>query len=209
LAEARRVRRRSQLPLLAVGVVLLGLSAAVFAALVPRAAHVRAVLVAARPIRAGQTIGGGDLRVVELASSGVTGVPVGDRARVVGRVAAFDVAAGQPLVAADVGGAPGPSAGEAVVGVALLPGRLPDGLAAGDNVVVVATTAPAGSVVPSLGGQASGLGSGELARARVLAIGLSPDGSRTDVSLVVPAGSADGVAEAAAVGGVSVVWVAR
>jgi hypothetical protein len=208
-AAERRRYRKGRFPLVAAGLVLVGLSAAVFAALVPRAAHARGVLVAARPIRAGQTIGSSDVRAAELASSTVSGIGVSDRGRVLGRAAAFDVAPGQPLVAADVGGAPGPTAGEAIVGVALAPGRLPDRLSVGDSVVVVSTPAagPGGSA--SGGDQAAGSASGELARARVFAVSSSPDGSRVDVSLVVPAGSADAVAAAAAVSGVSVVWVAR
>jgi hypothetical protein len=205
----RRPYRRRRLPLVAAGLVLVGLSVAVFAALVPRAPHARAVLVAARPIRAGQAINPGDVRVAELASSAVAGIGVAERGRVLGRLAAFDVAPGQPLVAADVGGPPGPAPGEAIVGVALAPGRLPDRLAVGDSVVVLSTPAAGPGGAGSAGGQPAGSAPGELARARVFALGSSPDGSRLDVSLVVPAGSADAVAAAAAAGSVSVVWVAR
>src|SRR5712692_3674037 len=176
-AVARLVgRRRARLLAGVAGVALLGLAVAGFEALVPQAPHARQVLVAARAIRAGQTIGGSDLGVATVASAKVAGVPVSDRDRLVGRTAAFDVAPGQPLVAADVGGPPGPRAGEAVIGVSLAAGRLPDGLAPGDVVVVVdAPSRGPGTVFGATGAPA---GSAELASGRVFSVGRSPDGTR-------------------------------
>jgi hypothetical protein len=201
--------RRGRLLVGVAGVALVALAVATFESLVPQAPHSRQVLVAARAIRAGQTIGGGDLAVMTVASANLTGVPVSERDRVVGRTAGFDVAPGQPLVPADVAGAPGPGSGEAVVGLSLAAGRLPDGLTPGDVVVVVDTPARSAASATAATGAAPSGGPVELATGRVFSLGRSPDGTRTDLSLVVPAGAADGVAQAAAADEVSVAWVSR
>ena len=204
--QLRRRRRKSRAVLAVVGLALLGGAVSIFETLVPRAPHTQSVLVAARPIRAGAVIRGADLAVADLASAQVSAVPITERDGVVGHTAAFDVAPGQPLVAADVGAAPGPAPGEAVIGLSLAAGRLPDSLAPGNVVIVVAT---AGRPAAGASATSGAGGSAELARGRVFAVGRSPDGTRTDVSLVLPAVVADGVAQAAALDQVSLLWVNR
>jgi hypothetical protein len=216
VAQQLRRRRQGRAAVAALGLVALAMAVLVFEALVPQAPHSRQVLVAARQIRAGQVIGRSDLAVMTVASSQLNAVLSADRDQVVGRTAGFDVAPGQPLVPADVGGARGPAPGEAVVGLALGGGRLPDGLAAGDAVVVVDTPGSAGgaglgasqSASSPVSSAASNKGA-ELGSGRVLSVGRSPDGTRMDVSLVLPATSADAVAEAAAADSVSLLWVSR
>ena len=213
MAQFRRRRRQGRAVLIVVGVGLLGGALAGFELLVPQAPQAHSVLVASGPIRAGQVIGAGDLRAATIASSQVTAIPVTSRDQVVGRTAAFDVAPGQPLVRADVGDAIGPSAGREVVGVFLAPGRFPDGLVAGESVVVLNTP----------GSQATGSGSGappsvnaspagsvaQLATGRVISVALSADGTHTKVSLEISPASADAVASASASDAVSLVWVPR
>ncbi len=199
--------------LLVVGVALLGAALAGFEVLVPQAPQAHSVLVAAGPIRAGQVIGGGDLRAATIASSQVTAIPATSRDQVVGRTAAFDVAPGQPLVQADVGDATGPTAGRVVVGVFLPPGRFPDGLAAGETVVVLNTPgsqgAGSGSTPPAPANASPAASVAQLATAKVVTVALAADGTHTKVSLEVPAASADAVAASSASDSVSLVWVPR
>ena len=210
LSGARRHRRRRQFSLVAAGVVLLGLSAAVFAALVPRTAQARAGVGGGeddpgRPDDRCRRSAGGRGGVERVARRG-------------GRVAGGGAGPGGGVGCGGrsaVGGGrcgrrPGPAAGDAIVGLALAPGRLPAGLSVGDTVVVLSTAAAAGGVgsgaVATPGAAAV---TAELARGRVFALSPSSDGSRVDVSLVVPSASADAAADAAAGGRVSVYWVTR
>jgi hypothetical protein len=208
--QQRRRRLHGRALVVALGLVLLALAVLVFESLVPKAPHAHEVLVATRQIRAGEVIGPSDLRVVTVASSQLRGVAASARDRVVGHTAGLDVAAGQPLVDADVGGTPRPSVGEAVVGLSLASGRLPGGLAAGDTVVVVATPGSAGAAGSGSGaGAGAGASGTELSSGRVLSVGRSSDGTRTDVSLVVKAASASAVAAMSATDSVSLVWIPR
>jgi hypothetical protein len=133
--------------------------------------------------------------------SGVTGaIPAADADRVVGRVAATGLVPGQVLLDELVTDVPVPSAAERMVGLQLDPTRVPDGLAPGDVVTVVAVPPP---------GDASG--SGQLARPTVLteaatvhaAAGTQDGGSR--LSLLVPQDAANQVAAFGAAGRVAVV----
>ena len=102
------------------------------------------VLALARPVVAGQVITAADLRVVDVAAAGpVSLVPAGRQAQVAGRTATTGLPAGSLLAAGDVG-APSPGRGQAWLGVTLLPGRYPPGLAAGQHVGVLTAPAPGG-----------------------------------------------------------------
>jgi hypothetical protein len=70
-------------------------------------------------------------------------VPAGRQAQVAGRTATAGLPAGSLLAAGDVG-APSPGRGQAWLGVALLPGRYPPGLAPGQHVGVLTAPAPGG-----------------------------------------------------------------
>jgi hypothetical protein len=206
--QQRKRRVQSRALVVVLGLVVLAVAVLVFEALVPKAPQARALLVATRQIRAGELIGPSDVRVVVVSSSQLLGVPASGRDRVVGHTAGLDVAAGQPLVMADVSGTPGPTVGEAVVGLSLGSGRLPTGLAVGDTVVVVATPGSPGATGSGPGLAGGGSGS-ELASGRVLSVGRSADGTKTDVSLVLRGSSADAVAALSATDSVSLVWVPR
>jgi hypothetical protein len=205
-ARSRR-QPRGRLAVGAVGLLVLALAVAVFEAMVPKAPGSRAVLVATRSIRAGEVMGAADLKALAVASSQLAGIPASSRDRVVGQRAGLDIGAGQALVDADVGGAPGPGAGEAVVGVSLADGRFPNGLAAGDTVVVVDTPG-SGAANQPVATTKSGPGV-ELAAGRVMNVVRTTDGTRMNVAMIVPTSTADAVAAASASDSVSLVWVTR
>jgi SAF domain len=109
-----------------------------------RAGSREPVLALARPVAAGQVITAADLRVVDVTAAGpVSLVPAGRLAQVAGRTATTGLPAGSLLAAGDVG-APSPGRGQAWLGVMLLPGRYPPGLAAGQHVGVLAAPASGG-----------------------------------------------------------------
>lgn len=205
-APARRPRRNGRFVLFAVGLVTLALAVATFAALEPKPARSHDVLVARRAVRAGEVIGPDDLRVVSVASSEFAGIPVSRRDQIVRHTVTLDVAAGQPLVNADIGAAPGPGQGEAVIGLSLASGRLPAGLSPGDSVVAVNTPGSANGAANGTTDSTSGM---ELSSGRILNVGKSPDGTRTDISLIIPATQSSAVAAASASDSVSLVWIAK
>lgn len=202
VARARR-QQRNRLVIAAAGFVVLALAVVVFETLVPRAPHERELLVADQSIRAGEVITTGDLKAISVASSQLAGVAVTQRDQVVGRTAGLDIGAGQPLVADDLGGVPGPGPGDAVVGVSLADGRFPAGLVVGDTVVIVDTPGDATTV-----GTTATPGV-ELAEGQALSVARSSDGTSTEVALIVPMTAADAVASASATESVSLVWVAQ
>lgn len=206
-AQQRRRRVQSRVGVVVLGLVVVAMAVLLFESLVPKTPQAHEVLVAVRQIRAGAVIGPSDLGAVSVASSQLRGIPVSDRDRVVGQTAALDVAAGQALVTADVGGGAGPTAGQAVVGLSLEAGRLPVGLAVGDTVVVVLTPGSASGSLAAVPGPPSG--GTELGSGRVLTVGPSADGTRTNVSLVLGTASADAVAATSATDSVSLVWIPR
>ncbi|HEX3542275.1 MAG TPA: SAF domain-containing protein [Acidimicrobiales bacterium] len=181
----------------------LAFAVALFEMLTPKAPQTHAVLVAARSIRAGEVIRGGDFKAIPVASSQLSAISVSRRDQLVGHTANLDIAAGQPLVEADLGEAPGPGPGEAVLGLSLVDGRFPAGLTAGDAVLVVdAPSTTGGATEPPPSG-------GELASGRILTMNRSADGSKTNLSLIVSTSRSDAVAAASAMDSVSLIWITR
>lgn len=138
----RPKRRWSRL----VGGLLLVLVCAGIFAVVQLAGDARVqVLAVARPVAAGQVVGADDLRVVAVVpDASVRLVRASRLTEIVGQTAAVPLAPGTLLAESQLGPASWPSAGQAVVAVALKPGRVPVGLAAGSHVriVTVAKEAP-------------------------------------------------------------------
>jgi hypothetical protein len=120
------------------GLLLVVVCAAVFA-VVQLAGDARVqVLAVARAVAAGQVIGAEDLRVVAVVPD--VSVPLVRASRlkgVAGQTAAVPLARGTLLAESQLGPVSWPRAGQAVVAVALKPGRVPAGLAAGSRVRIV------------------------------------------------------------------------
>ena len=116
-----RLRRIDLRVVIGLALLLAGVLGTV--AVVERAGQRVPVLVVAREVPAGQVVGDQDVRVAELGlAPGVATLGVGDRGRVVGRVASVPLAAGQVLPpAAMVDGGPALGAGRVAMSVAVAP----------------------------------------------------------------------------------------
>lgn len=147
-----RARRRTTLPLLGVGALLVMLSVAVFGVMTNRLDDRTPVLVLSRPVTVGQVIGEADLRVVPMSGATEVGVvSAADVRQVVGRTAAVALPAGSVLTRAMLGEAAFPPAGQRLVSLSLKAGQYPQRLAAGARVEVYLGIAPAGAVQPAAG----------------------------------------------------------
>lgn len=156
-------RRPPARGLIVLGVLLVIAFGLATAYLVTRAGDRVSVLAVGDPVAKGQTIDRGDL--VSQAVSGVPGaLGVADVEVVVGKTATVDLLAGQVLTGDMVTSAATPAEGQASVGLALDPTRVPSaGLAPGDVVDVIA--------VP--GGEAANATGRSLNKPTVLARGAS------------------------------------
>ena len=194
--------RRRQLPLVAVGVLLVVGCALGFADASLHLGTREEVLAVAQPVAAGQVLTAADLRAVKVSTgSGLAVVAVGAEGSVLGRRAAVGLLPGSLLSAAEVGSAPPVGAGSDVVALGLKPGAYPPGLAPGDRVEVVP--------VPSSGSTTGSVAAGSPVDATVLSVEGAPVGSGapTVVSLAVAARDAGEVAALAAAGQASVVEI--
>src|SRR5579883_2023357 len=195
--------RRRSMPLIAAGVLFAFGGALVFALAYLGAGHREAVLDVTQAVPAGGIIVGSDLGTVLAAAPGVSLVPASQRSAVIGKVAQVSLVPGSLLSAGQFGQGPAVAGGQAVVGIALKAGGMPTGLVPGEQVMIV-DTGPSGSAT-SLAPPSAG--SVLVPQATVFAIPSAqdlPQGAGTDVvSVVVPAGTAPGVAAAGAAGQVS------
>jgi SAF domain len=158
-----------------------------------------AVVAVTDGVARGETITRQDLTTTRVA--GVDGaVPADQLEDVVGRVATVDLLAGQVVVEAASTADPIPAAGEALVGVALEPSHLPEGLAPGDSVRVLATPEEGANPDPE---------GAQLSIAQVYAFddaeALGTGTSVQSVTLIVPDADADQVALYAAADRVALV----
>jgi hypothetical protein len=181
-------------------------SALLFATILSRAGSQTRVLVLTRSVEAGHVLVSSDLRAANVTtSSDVATVLASSEASVVGRTTAVPLADGSLLTPNALGSGRALRADEAMVGLALKPGTFPSGLVAGDHVRVVDTTSASST---SGTGAAPRSGSGGTTGV-VIAIGANTsaaDGSAV-VSLRLPDGTADGVAQLASADHVSLVLV--
>ena len=131
---------RRQLPVVAVGVLLVVGCALVFAVASINLGNRQAVLAVTQRVAAGQTIRTNDLTVVHVGlDSGVVPVSATDEATIIGRPAAVPLVPNSLLTLQQVGSSAALSANQAIVGIALKDGQFPPGLAAGAHVMVVET----------------------------------------------------------------------
>lgn len=148
--------RSRRIPWVVLSVVLVAVGALLAGLLVQSAGDRVAVLVAARDIAPGQTVGEGDVRVVEVAVDGTASVVRADRrGEVVGKTATGRIPAGALLASGQFTGDALLRAGTVVVGALLGPGELPvPGLRPGDEVALYAVSGPQGTARPSDAGTA-------------------------------------------------------
>ena len=113
-----------------------------FALIQMRAGDTTSVLAVRDQVAKGETIERADLISIQV--SGVDGaVPVEAADTVIGKTARVDLVAGQVITTPQVTDNPVPGAGNVLIGLALKASQMPgDGLAAGDQVQVVAVPAP-------------------------------------------------------------------
>ena len=126
---------------LAAAVMLVLLGGLVVMMALPRYAERRDVLVMARPVKAGQLLVAQDLTTAKIAAGPeVSTIAGGDAARVVGRIARADLAAGVALAPSLVAEDTGFGSGQALVGLALKTGQMPAaGIQVGQSVTIVGT----------------------------------------------------------------------
>ena len=201
-APAKKPRR--QLPLVALGVLLVLGCALAFADASVHLGTREQVLVVAQPVSAGQVLTAGDLRAVRVSTgSGLDVVPVDQEGTLLGRRVAVPLVAGSLLTASEVGSTPAVGAGSDVVAVGLKSGAYPPEVAPGDRVQVVPVASG------SSGTNTASTTSGSPIAATVLAVTAAPADSDepTVFSLQVSTNDADEVASLAAAGQASLIEV--
>lgn len=188
----------------AAAVLVLGCGLAT-AYLVATAGDRVSVLTIGTPVAKGQL-----LEQEVLVSTSVSGVPGAipvDRApAVIGHRAAVDLVEGQVLTESMVTSDPVPGEGQAVVGLALEPTKVPAaGLEAGDSVRVLQVAAPDAA---ETAGEDSGAGTVLSAAATVYAVGSdATGGSEVQLTLVLPEAEAAAVAAASTAGQAAVIEI--
>ncbi len=148
-AASRRVRPRVQTQWLALGAALVVLAGVMVAWGLSRAAERVEVVQVARDVKAGQQLQADDLTITGVAYDGVVQglVPAASLERLVGRVAAIDLAPGALVQVGMWSDEPALHAGEDRVGAVLDAGRYPAGLTRGD-VAIAASIDGASTVLP-------------------------------------------------------------
>ena len=123
------------------GVALMAMFGLLFGWWALRVDPAASVLAVARPVPAGAAISDADLLTVRVVPDARVGVVTeAERVTVVGRTAAVPLVPGTLLAPGHVGAPAWPAAGESVVGVPVVAGRMPAGLAVGSRVSVLLPT---------------------------------------------------------------------
>ncbi|RNI24776.1 SAF domain-containing protein [Flexivirga caeni] len=142
-----KLRRRPVLLAASVAAVCLGALLGMMA--YSLASSAKEVIALRTTVHRGDVIQRNDLMTVRVsADRGVRPVSGSDMSQVVGKRAAYDMAAGGLLTSSAVTNALVPAAGQSVVGIGVAPGQLPGiALQAGDNIRVIATPGDQGGSV--------------------------------------------------------------
>jgi hypothetical protein len=182
IQPAPRLRRRRSSRLMLVGVLLGTLGALLGWFAYTQATQQSPVVVLARAVPYGQPIALADLREVAIPSdTGLNTIAWAEVDGVIGRRAATDLYAGQPLPAEAVSAEPVPAPGQAVIGVPVAPGQLPaTSLEPRDEVLVISSE----NVAPTV-------------RATVLRVGAADTAGQRTVDLLVQEGVVGSLARAA------------
>src|SRR6266511_25637 len=176
------LRRRRSTPHLLLGAVLVVVCGLAFAVTALRVDPRTPVLAVAGPVPAGHVLADADLAVVRIVpDAGLATLPEAQRSQVVGRTVRLPLAAHSLLSEDVLGPAAWPPAGQSLIAVAVKAGRVPVGVAAGAQVLVL--------VVPgsSTANTASGANSGgvQQAPAAVVSVGGTDSSGTTVVSLLL------------------------
>lgn len=198
----RSPRSRRNTGRIALGLIVLAISALAAVVVFSSAADRVTVIGVARDVPAGKAITESDLRDVSISrGSGLRTIPTQDASKVVGRTAAVGLVAGSLLSPGQLADGPLLPTGTVITGAVLKSGQFPVGLSIGDQVDVVETAAADSSGV----GEPVPRGS-----ATVVDLSESGDGQgAVTVSLAVRSESAAAISSAGAAGRLSLVVTPR
>ena len=194
-------RSRHNTGRIALGVLVLVMSALGAVVLFSSATDRVAVIGIARDVPAGKAINKSDLREVSISGgNGLRTIPADEASKVIGRTAMVGLVGGSLLSPSQLTDGPSLPDGTVVAGAVLKGGQYPVGLAITDSVDVIETTSP----------DASGAGEPvSRGTATVIDLSESADGqSLLTVSLAVPSNSATAISSAGAAGRLSLVVTA-
>ena len=181
-------------------------SSAVSASLVLNSGETTSVLTVVRPVAAGQALTQADLGTADISGTGLTAVAASSREEVLGLTATVGLLPGTLLSDAMVTRNPVPGRGQAVVGLSLKPGLLPEAeLKPGTTVMLVRLASPSGAP-PATAAEPSG-DPILVPRAQVLSETSDPTTGGRLVSLLLDQSVAAEVSRAAAAATVAVVVI--
>jgi hypothetical protein len=155
------------------------------------------VLALARDVQAGQVLTSDDLKVAEIAGSGVSALAAAGAATVVGETVTASLPAGTLLNADMLTTASPPGKGAQLVAVAAKPGSVPEQAVPGRDVSLLRVAAPSAA-----GG--TGAAAVLVARARLVSIRTDAASGLHVLSVQVPAEAVLTVAQASAAGAIAV-----
>jgi hypothetical protein len=204
-APGRKTTKRN-LPLVALGVLLVVGSAIGFSSAWLRASGHQQVLVVTGNLPAGHVLTSTDLKAVRISTgNGIAVVPASETSHLVGHPVALPLTSGALLTEADLGPSAGPPSGQSVVGLALKPGQYPPEIASGDQVLVVISGGSASSASSS----SSSSSTDAPLDATVVGVEAAPVNSSDPVvvSLQLAEGSGPAVAAAGSAGNVTLAIV--
>ncbi len=205
--QLRGLPRKRRPGMIALAAALIGAGILASAALYNREDHQVPVLMVTAAVPAGSVITSADVATTSVAGGpGLQVIPAKQLSQVIGLVAATSLRPGTLLAASELTSKLPPGRGQALVPVAIKPSGLPaSGLAPGDQVLVVATPAAAGS---SGSGAAPVLTSPVAAVVEAVNTVTNQDGFDV-VDLLVTSGNGPPLAEQAATGQIALVITAR
>lgn len=192
-----RVRRQRRPALTVAGALLVVLCGIASASLAAAGDDTVPVLALARDVQAGQTLSAEDLRVADLAGSGLTALSADGVDAVVGQMVTATLPAGTLLNDSMLTGTPMPGAGLQLVAVAVKPGGVPAEAVPGRDVTLIRVITTAD---PNAGADPVVL----VGRARVVSVRTETTNGLVILSVQVPEDAALPVAQASAVGAVAV-----
>ncbi len=196
LTTKARVRRRPIF--LAVGIALVALAVVGMLTAVSAMRQTTDILVLSKEVQQGHVIVSGDLAVKQVNSdAGLGGVPVGEKSKIVGRVASMRMPAGTVLLPSAVTDQVVPGRGLSIVGITVTYSHLPsEPIVPGDMVRVVDT--PRDNDDPPVQGPIN-------TKAQVFSTKEIPEAGETVLNVIVPEAEANWVAARAATKRVSIV----